>query len=265
MKKLLLLVAFSLFFPTVGMTESEIDPIALYSEYTSLWDIPLGTEAEKFISALKEQTGIALEARTIEPDFAPYSTFYNLVDGQEVTMNGFPVESISVICDRDIIVDGETIILDKPVYSYLGIDFEAIKPGSKYNAELSEAERHQQSIAEGLNQFNALIDILQDKFGAPDSCYMLYSQSADESSFVEISDTDDITEEWLRGFATEKNMYCSIRIYFGNICLGASYDELFYSWRNDIVCEPRMGAEALAYVKAKHAEDSFEESIDVSL
>lgn len=190
-----------------GIGIAEEDPVELFKEFMPLWNIPFGLSKDETIRRFSEEKGVTLVESSVEPSYAPDSTFLKLADDQELTLLGYKV-SISITTSKAPSVDEQKYIFESPVYCFLSINFDEIK---NKNKDL-------EYIKEGYNQLSTIIDAFSAKYGDPTFIYYSTLKDADKSEWVyHKADMGFLTLDNILNLWAEKYYSVGFTVYYNNI------------------------------------------------
>ena len=161
-----------------ALAEDQVEPVELYSDLYTLWDVPFGLPANEMVAEVRANTGIQLvKDEDIYEIYSGDDEFYHPVDDQEISLMGIPLESLSMVCSPEIVPygaqdDSQAYFLENPVYVETHLYF----PDFRYDIdeENSWKEATELCLADGIAQFNTLLSALWQKYGAPTLAFVEY-------------------------------------------------------------------------------------------
>lgn len=172
-----------------ALAEDQVDPVELYSDLYTLWDVPFGLPANEMVAEVRANTGIQLvKDESVYEIYSGDDEFYAPVDDQEISLMGIPLESLSMTCSPEIVPygaqdDAQIYFWGSPVYVQANIRFPEIR--ASIWKECSWEEATEICLADGIPQFNALLSGLWQKYGAPTLAFVEYNEGFILSDEVE--------------------------------------------------------------------------------
>ncbi len=206
MKKCFAVIVIAILLCCCGTGIAEEDAIMLFKEFTPLWGIPFGLTKEETIQRFSAEKGITLVESSVEPAYAPDSTFLKLSDDQEFTLLGYKV-SLSVTTSKAPNANDQKYSFESPVYCFLSINFDEVKNTNK-NLEY---------IKEGQKQLSTVMDAFGAKYCDP--TYIYYSTLKDDKSewVYHIADADFLALDNILNLWAEKYYAVGFTVYYNNI------------------------------------------------
>lgn len=172
-----------------ALAEDQVDPVELYSDLYTLWDVPFGLPANEMVAEVRANTGIQLvKDESVYEFYSGDDEFYHPVDDQEISIMGIPLESLSMTCSPEIVPygaqdDSQAYFLENPVYISTWLYFQ------EFNYDIGEENSWEEAtdlcLTDGIPQFNALLSGLWQKYGAPTLAFVEYNEGLALSNKVE--------------------------------------------------------------------------------